>query len=192
LLQFGQTYHELKPYTHPTYGDIEIGGWTKYSSRVPPPFMLEELCHRNAAFTLYHADQMPLLEFGDAIVKSIDPGVWSVTLSVHNTRLIPTISARAAEKKIGARDFIQLVAAAGTDVKVLASGTLDDPYDRQLSLTERNPERIWLDDGLNGHSRRYFRWIVRGSGKVVVSYSSAKAAGISQNLPLEDRGSDGT
>ncbi len=192
LLQFGQTYRELKSYKHPVYGDIEIGGWTKYSSRVPPPFMLEELCHRNAAFTLYHADQMPLLEFGEAVVNNIDPDVWSITVSVANTRLIPTISARAADQKIGPRDFIQLDSGDGSDVDVLASGTLDSAYDRQLSLTKRNPARIWLDDGIGGHSRRYFRWIVRGSRAVTVAYSSAKAAKISQDVPLEDRGGEGS
>ncbi|MCH7527241.1 MAG: hypothetical protein IID39_07375, partial [Planctomycetes bacterium] len=107
LLQFGEVYRELKPYDHPTYGEIEIGGWTKYSSRVPPTFMLEELCHRNAAFTLYHADQMPLLEFSDTKVESIEDGVWSVTVEVKNTRVIPTISRRAADKKIGARDSVE-------------------------------------------------------------------------------------
>ena len=59
-LLFGSGYKEWKPAKHPLYGDIEIGGFVKESQRVPPTFMIEELCHRNAAFVIYHAErQMP-------------------------------------------------------------------------------------------------------------------------------------
>ena len=70
-LLFGATFKEWKPAKHPLYGDIEIGGFVKESQRVPPTFMIEELCHRNAAFVIYHADQMPRLEFGDVEVKPL-------------------------------------------------------------------------------------------------------------------------
>ena len=33
----GELYKEWKPYKHPLYGDIEIGGWVKTSSRSAPP-----------------------------------------------------------------------------------------------------------------------------------------------------------
>src|SRR5262249_24040673 len=59
-LYFGADIVAWKPYKHPLYGDIEIGGSVKHMGwRIPPSFMLEELCHRNAAFVIYHADQMP-------------------------------------------------------------------------------------------------------------------------------------
>ena len=59
----GANFVEWHPFDHPTYGPIELGGFVKESQRVPPPFLLEELCHRNTAFVLYHADQMPLLDW---------------------------------------------------------------------------------------------------------------------------------
>ena len=36
--------------------------------------MLEEECHRNFAFTMYHAGEMPLLEWGRVEVKRL--GEW--------------------------------------------------------------------------------------------------------------------
>jgi Zinc carboxypeptidase len=187
LLQFGHMYRELKPYNHPLYGEIEIGGWTQYSSRVPPTFMLEELCHRNTAFTLYHADQMPLLEFIRSDVVSLGSDVWQVTVEIKNKRLLPTTSARAADKKIGPRDSVVLAAANDSSrVEVLGSGTLENRYNASLVLTEHQPYRIWVDKGIPGHRSRIYRWIVRGSGSVTVTFRGAKTADVSQSLRLRE------
>ena len=51
----GELYVDWKPYKHPTYGDIEIGGWVKMSSRLPHPFMLQDLVHRNASAVIFSA-----------------------------------------------------------------------------------------------------------------------------------------
>lgn len=42
LVELGKMFVPWHPYEHPTYGDIEIGGWRKWSSRLNPSFMLEE------------------------------------------------------------------------------------------------------------------------------------------------------
>ena len=88
--------------TRPT-APIEIGGFVKQSQRVPPPFLIEELCHRNAAFVLYHADQMPLLDWED-LRSSRSGETCAVTASVANARAIPTRSAQARRRKIGLPD----------------------------------------------------------------------------------------
>ena len=49
----GELFKPWAPFKHPQYGDIEIGGWVKMSSRLPHPFMLADLVHRNAAAVLY-------------------------------------------------------------------------------------------------------------------------------------------
>ena len=184
LLEFGVTFTDYKPYDHPLYGEIEIGGWTQYASRVPPAFMLEELCHRNAAFCLYHADQMPQLEVSWYEVKELGDGTYSVTVEVANARAIPTISARSSEKKIGARDSVNLSAAEGSNIQVFASGTIADRYLASLELTKRDPARIWVSNGIPGHGNRLFRWIVQGSGAVEFVYKAEKASPISKQIDL--------
>ena len=66
-----------KPVKHPLYGDIEVGGFVKQSQRVPPPFLIEELCHRNAAFVVYHADQMPRRRLGRGRGRAARPATSS-------------------------------------------------------------------------------------------------------------------
>ena len=53
-----------KEFEHPRYGTILIGGTTKHANRVAPVWAQEEECHRNFAFTMYHADEMPKVEWG--------------------------------------------------------------------------------------------------------------------------------
>jgi len=43
----------------PDLRDIEIGGWVKMSSRLPHPFMLPDLVHRNAAAVLFAPPRRP-------------------------------------------------------------------------------------------------------------------------------------
>ena len=186
LLMFEDVFTPLKPFNHPTYGEILIGGWNKYSSRVPPLFMLEELCHRNFAFTMYHADQMPRLSFSRMGFKRLDAGLWQVTVEVKNDAAIPTISGLAVQKKIGARDQITLRPPAGGDATVLASGTVESWYDRSMALTKRQPERIWVDTGIGRHTQRLFRWIVEGTGPVDIRYTSQKGGTIIRTVELAE------
>ena len=55
----GEMYKEWKTYNHPTYGEIEIGGWVKMTSRLPQIFMLQELVHRNASVVFLAAENTP-------------------------------------------------------------------------------------------------------------------------------------
>ena len=93
---------------HPLYGDIEVGGFVKQSQRVPPAFMIEELCHRNAAFVVYHADQMPRVVWDEVKAEASVAGTYSVTAAVRNTRLIPSVAEQAAHRQIGLPDTLSL------------------------------------------------------------------------------------
>ena len=72
-----------------------MGGWKKTQGRVPPRFMNEELCHRNMAFSLYQADEMPQMKMGETKVEAIGGGVYRVHVDFTNTKLTPTILAKA-------------------------------------------------------------------------------------------------
>ncbi len=55
----GELYKPWKPFKHPEYGDVEIGGWVKMSSRLGAPFMIKDLVHRNAMAVLFTAKHLP-------------------------------------------------------------------------------------------------------------------------------------
>ncbi|MCH8805820.1 MAG: peptidase M14 [Planctomycetes bacterium] len=178
---FGQTYVPWKKFNHPVYGEIELGGWRKMTGRVPPAFAIEEMCHRNFAFTMYHADQMPLVELRDSEVKSLGGNVWRVRVDAHNLRTIPTTTGQAAKRKYGPRDFLEI---SGPSLEVVAGGTLANRFTAPFEFVEQNPHKLWLDTGLRGDGHQIFQWIVEGSGQATVRFSSARAINVSTAFAL--------
>ncbi len=180
---FGQTFTDYTEYDHPTHGKVLIGGGTKYSSRVTPPFMLEEGCHRNFAFTMFHAANMPEIEFKWVGMKRLDSSLWEITVEIENTRLIPTRMDLAASKDIGLPDLLTL-----DGPSVIISGTLSDRFDRTLAAVKHRPGRLLLDTGIPGESIRTYRFLVQGkAGEVVtLNYAAEKATDISITFKLDE------
>ena len=101
FLEFGDQYVEWKAFDHPQFGKVEMGGWKKTQGRVPPRFMNEELCHRNMAFSLYQADEMPQMKAGETQGRSRSAAAcYRVRVDFTNTKLTPTILAKAAENNV--------------------------------------------------------------------------------------------
>ncbi len=181
-LLFGATFREWKPAKHPTYGDIEVGGFVKQSQRVPPPFLIEELCHRNAAFVIYHADQMPRLEFGAVEVKPLAADVFAVTATVRNTRAIPTVAQQAAAHNIGLPDVLSLE---GPGLAVVGGGRLVDPDTGEVEPAERDPAHLRLNSGVPGHGTVRVRWYVRGAGEGTLRHASQKGGTIARAVTIK-------
>jgi len=181
---FGQTFTDYTEYDHPTYGKVLIGGGTKYSSRVTPPFMLEEGAHRNFAFTMFHATNMPEIEFKWIGIKQLaETDLWEITLEIENTKIIPTRLALASQKKIGLPDLLTLQ---GADV--MLSGTLSDRFDRTLSPIDDRPAMLFVDSGIPGKGLRTFRFLVSGTegDKVTLNYTAQKARDITMEFDLNE------
>ena len=181
-LLFGADYVPWTPVKHPLYGDIEVGGFVKQSQRVPPSFLLEELCHRNAAFVIYHADQMPRVAWDEVQVKPLGDGVSSVTAAVKNTRTIPTIAQQAANRKLGLPDTLAL---AGPGLTVAGGGILVNPDTGEVDLAERNPATLRLENGVGSEAVVRVRWFVRGRGEATVRYTSQKGGTLLRTVRLE-------
>ena len=181
-LLFGAMFRPWTKFTHPLYGEVEIGGFVKESQRVPPTFMIEELCHRNAAFVAYHAEQMPRVEWGEIKVERVSPDTYSVTAALKNTRLIPSVSEQAARHKVGLPDTISL---RGKGLTVVAGGELVNPDTGEVKLAERNPATLRLESGVGGESIVRVRWFVRGEGMADLKYVSRKSRAIEKTAELK-------
>lgn len=159
-----------KEFDHPTYGRIEIGGTRKEWGRTPPSFLLEEECHRNMAFTLFHADMMPKLGLADVSVTRIADGLYKVWVTIANDRPIPTRSGQDVAHRIGPPDVVSL---SGASVKVLAAGRVLDRDFRRVEAVDRRPERVELAS-VPGMRAERVQFVVSGSGRFTVSVDSAK------------------
>ncbi len=180
---FGQTFTDYTEYDHPEHGKVLIGGGTKYSSRVTPPFMLEEGCHRNFAFTMFHAQQMPELSYKWIECKELDQGLWQVTVESENSTLIPTRMQLAQRKNIGLPDLLELSGA-----EVVLSGRLSDRFDRTINPVEHRPAKIFVNEGIGSEDISTFRFLVHGSQgeSITLSYTAEKARDIEVSFNLSD------
>ncbi len=181
---FGQTRTPLTEVDHPTYGKVLVGGNTKWSARIPPAFMLEEECHRNMAFTLFHAAEMPRVSFGPPLVRALGGGLWEVTVELRNDALIPSRTARAAQTKSGMPDRLRIEAPAG--VSIAASGLADRRYDRGFDVQREQPSVVELESGVPGRGSAFVRFLASGPEGAVIrlSYSAEKAIDASDEVKL--------
>jgi hypothetical protein len=181
-LEFGAGYLEWTPFDHPIYGPVEMGGWNKLSGRVNPRFMSMELFHRNMAFTLYHADQMPLMTMGETTVERVDGDVYRVRIDIRNERLIPTITETARQHHVVRPDLLT----ADGDVEIIAVGWVSDkhrPGPTEL-IDQDELNRILVRGGHPGRTTRTVEYLVRGRGALTVTYSAVKGGTVSTTVQV--------
>jgi hypothetical protein len=168
LLLFEDAFIPWQKYSHPVYGDIEIGGFSKNFGRLHPGFLIESDAHRNAAFCIYNAYQSPKLEVSDIKVKNLTGGLKEITATVENKRMIPTHSASNLKFKIDPPDYVYLEG--GT---VLAGMIVKN---KDLNINEeqkKNPKRLEIIN-IAGYERVNLKWIVKDGGNIVIRVESVK------------------
>jgi hypothetical protein len=195
LLLFEDAFIPWQKYNHPVYGEIEIGGFTKNFGRMHPGFLLEADAHRNAAFCIYNAYQLPKLEVSNVKVKNLSGGLKEVTATISNKRMIPTHSASNLRFKIDPPDYVYL------DGGTVIAGMIVENADLNItSEQKKNPQRMEIPNipgylggttggsgggrfgggggfggrGGSGNQKLNIKWIVKGGSKFTVRVESTK------------------
>jgi len=182
-LLLGAGYVDWRPFDHPLYGAIEIGGFRKDTGRMPPSFMIEEMIARNALFAIEHARNMPLVQIESAEVTDLGGGVKAIDVVFRNLRAIPTRTARAASKKIGVPD---VYTCGGEGITVQAGGFRTDRWRPEaMEIAERDPARLLRERGIGSRGEVRVRWLVTGSASsAVVRWSGEKARDVEATVKL--------
>jgi hypothetical protein len=134
--------------------------------------MSMETFHRNMAFTLYHADEMPIMRLGETRVESMGDGLYKVQVDIINERLIPSITARAMNNRVVRPDLLTI----DGNVEIVAAGWVVDknrPGKTQM-IDQEELDRIMVRSGHPGRTTKTIEYLVRGSGNMEVTYSSVK------------------
>ena len=188
-LEFGDEFVEWKAFDHPQFGPVEMGGvWKKFQGRVPPRFMNEELCHRNMAFSLYQADEMPLIRLTGTEVEKIGGDVYRVFVDIANPKVAPSVMARAAQNGTVRPDLLLVD---GKGVEVVAASFVDNKavYKANPTVTplvdQKDLKRILVRNGHPGQTTRTAVLLVKGSGAMTVTYDSVKGGRASATVTLK-------
>lgn len=188
--------HEID---HPQLGKVTIDrDETKLSGRVPPSWLLEELCHRNMAFTLLHAYEMPLPVIKDVSYEKIVGNLGKLNVTIYNERLMPTMSATAVEKKVQRPDILSI----DGNVKVMAAGINKSSQmsnvpsrfrrfflraeDSDVNLIDQKDlKNLKLTRGIPGKAEVQYEFLVEGSGKVNVKLDCQKGGKHDKSITLK-------
>jgi hypothetical protein len=183
FLDFGANFVEWAPFDHPEYGPVEMGGWSKFGSRVNPRFMSMEVFHRNMAFTLYHADQMPLVKMGESRVESLGGDMYRVQVDIRNERAIPTITTRAMTTRAVRPDILSVEGG----VEVVSAGWVQDRNrpGKTALVDQKELDRILVRNGIPGRTTRTIEYLVRGRGNMEVAYASVKGGTVSTTVRVQ-------
>ncbi len=198
-IDMNNTYVRLHEIEHPQLGKVTIDrDQTKLSGRVPPTWLLEELCHRNMAFCLYHAYHMPLPKIKNLSVEKTAVGLKTLKVTIYNERLMPTMSAAAIENKVQRPDILSI----DGDVKVLAAGRakssnlseVPERYRRYFLRVEdsevdfidqKDLKNLRLLNGIPGKADVEYHFLIEGKGKVKVHLDCLKGGKDSKEIRLE-------
>ncbi len=201
-IDMGNTEIAMHEIDHPELGKVIIDrDITKLSGRVPPSWLLEELCHRNMAFCLLHAYEMPLPKIKKASAEKINQDLYKVTVSLYNERLMPTLSSQAVQNQVQRPDVLSLKG----DVEVLAAGQTQGTglpagiprrylrYFRGMGaggsdvnlIDQKDPSQLKLTSGIPGRTEVEYQFLVKGKGKITVELDCLKGGTHTKNLELK-------
>ena len=166
----GELHKSWAPFKHPVYGDVEIGGWVKMSSRLSAPFMLPDLVHRNAMAVVFSAKHTPEVTLDVFEVKKIGEDLYRVRTRLANDKAMPTMSYQAQRDRLYPRDQLTV---SGKNARVLAGGILvDRDFDRVTNKKYR-PEIQFLT--VPGFGLVEHQFLVEGRGEITIRYASRHA-----------------
>ena len=170
LLLFGNASVPWQPYDHPQYGAVEIGGYKKTWGRQPASFMLEEECHRNMAFVLYHASQLPQLEVESYETKDLGGGLTELTATIVNRKLIPSRLMVDVLRGLTRPDEVSLE---GGGLNVVMGSFSEDQFFQHAQVQKREG-RVVRIPRVGSLGAVYVRWLLKGPLPEAITAGSVK------------------
>jgi murein tripeptide amidase MpaA len=182
----GKGFVNWTKFSHPHFGEVEIGGWnSNFFSQNPPPKVAEAEWRKNCLFEMKHAGVLPLISIAELNAEPLGASLFKVTAAVVNDGYLPTnvtqkaIQHRLAKTvllRLGLSDAELVMGQAQVDVWHIAG--LEPPASDRLGDGTTAPVR----------NRRQAEWLVRAKGpnaSVKVTAVSQKAGKASRELSLK-------
>ncbi len=175
----GAMYSDWKTYKHPLYGKVEIGGWSKFNSRLPQPFMLMDLVHRNAMAVFTSAFSLPQIGMEVFAKEKIGTDLYRIKVRLTNSKAVSSITAQSVRLKINPMDYLKI---SGKDVRVVAGGPVTDLYRNEASYKQYKPEIQFFM--IPSFGQVEYQFLVSGKGKLKLEYHSEKATDTAKEIDL--------
>ena len=115
----GRYFKPWTKITHPTLGEVEVGGFNpKFWRQNPPVEILEEWAKKEAMFNLFLAQSLPQVKIVSAEIKPVrkEPGAFEIVAVFTNEGFLPTALQMADRVKIVRPDAALVRLPAGVEL----------------------------------------------------------------------------
>ncbi len=85
----GKGFVDWKAFSHPTLGEVEIGGAVPFTDNSPPPRMIEDLLKGQVPWAFEISKKMARIRISETKVKELGGGVYEVKVWVENGGVLP-------------------------------------------------------------------------------------------------------
>ena len=120
----GKPFVPWHKFHHPTYGDVETGGWSpKFWSQNPPPDLLEEWIKKEAMFNLFMYKSLPIVRILKAELRPVkkEKDTFEVVCTLKNEGYLPTALKMADRVKIVRPDNVNVALPSGMSLSGTAA-----------------------------------------------------------------------
>jgi hypothetical protein len=134
------------PFTHPTLGAVEIGGFRPYVLSNPPAARIAELGKSHAEFVTYLSGLFPKVAIASTSVTSLGGGLYRIKADVENTGFLPTSTAQGVRARSVKPTMVQL----GVNPDDIVSGSPKTNFFPALAGSGRRQSYDWIVKGKPG------------------------------------------
>lgn len=138
-----EAFVDWTPFTHPTLGPVEIGGFLPYATTNPPAEEVAEMGAKHGEFLVKLAGMLPRVRIAGTEVEAHGGGVFTVTVHVQNEGFLPTSLQQGGTSRAVHPTLVQIQV----------------PPEDILTGADKS-SRIPALDGSG--SRESFTWVIRG------------------------------
>jgi hypothetical protein len=135
-------------FTHPTLGEVEIGGFKPDQALNPPVSVLDEVGPKNAAFAVYLTSLFADVNIAKTEVVNHGGGVFRIKAEVENAGFLPTSTAHGVTSRSVKPTMVQL----GIAPEALLSGSAKTSFFQAMDGSGTRNKFEWLIKGNKGDS----------------------------------------
>jgi hypothetical protein len=156
------------PFTHPTLGQVEIGGFKPYAATNPPAAKIADLGASHARFVLYLTSLFPKLKIARIDATALGGGLYRLKAEIENSGFLPLALAHAVTARAVKPTMVQLAV----------------PPEAVITGAEKT---IYLPTLAGSGSRQAYEWLIKARPGTAVTLKavSQKAGTDSATLSLK-------
>jgi hypothetical protein len=133
-------------YSHPTLGDVEIGGFKPYEFANPPMETVDELGPKHGAFVVSLASLFAKVQIAKTEVTDHGGGVFRIKAEVENAGYLPTSTAHGVTSRSVKPTMVQL----DIEPEALLSGDAKTSFFPAMDGSGKRSDFEWIISGRRG------------------------------------------